>query len=162
MEAVHLHNVLFQGADHLAQILQFFCGHLIDNKLTVAILNNSLGSIHKPMQVFHKVRWQIGVVGVHLVYLSGVIHHLFQPAQMIHKGLVGCCRTAALQLTLAHKVDRGQEGNHRVFQCIRDMLHHALVVRVQYPVGKLVHIPTDSVTVLLDSCRIVPAVSPAL
>ena len=162
MEAVHLHDILFQGADHLAQILQFLSGHLIDNKLTVAVINDVLSGIHKPVQILHEVRRQIGVVGIHLVHFGGAVHHLFQPAQLLHKGLVRCCGVTTLQLALTHEVDRRQEGDHRVFQRIRNVLYHALVVRVQHPVGQFVHIATDSVTVLLDSCRVIPAVSPAL
>ena len=40
------------------------------------------------------------------------------------------------------------------------MLHDILIIGMQYPVGKLVHIAPQTVTVLLDGISIVPAVSP--
>ena len=45
MEPVHCHDVLFQGADNLAQLPKLVSGHLIDHELAVAVVHDSLGGV---------------------------------------------------------------------------------------------------------------------
>ena len=85
-----------------------------------------------------------------------------QAIETLNKFLVSQCRIATSKLLLAGKVDRGKEWDHRAFQRIRNMLNNILVVRMQHPTGKVVHIFLQTLTVLLNGIGIVPAVSPTL
>ena len=160
MESVHLHDVLFQRADHLAELCQLLCSHLVNDKITTVVVDDLLGRIHELTQIDHKVRRQIRIVGVHLIHIDGAFHHLCQAACLLHHGLICHSRIATSKRTLALKVDAVKEGNHSVLQRIRDVLNLVLIVGMQHPVGKLIHIASQAFTVLLDSVRIIAAVSP--
>ena len=161
MESVHLHDVLFQGTDHFAQLLKLLGGHLVNHKLPAVVVNDLLGRIHETAQVGHKVRRQVRIIGVHLVHIAGALHHLCQAACLLHHSLICHSMITTRKRTLALEVDAANEGDNRILQGIRDMLHDIFIVGMQHPVGKLVHIAPQAVTVLLDGIGIVAAVSPA-
>ena len=161
MESVEVLDVLFQGPYHLGQLPQLVRSHLVDHKLAGLLIDDLLCGVDQGLEPLHEVRRQVGVVSIQAVHTCVRLQCSFQTVQTLHKFLVGLCRRTATKLLLTGKVDGGEEGDHGSFQHIRDMLHHILVIRMQYPVRQGIHILTQALTILLDGVGLVPAVSPA-
>ena len=152
VEAVHLCDVLFQHAYNLGQLAQLLAGHSVNDIFSAVFLHNGLDGVNERLQTLHEQAVQVHVL----------IQCLLERIELLHKLCVSLGCVPSSQLLLAGEVNTGEEGDHRVFQRVGDVLYFVLVVGVQHPAGQLVHVAPNSIPVFLYGSRVIPAVPPSL